>query len=255
MFQKYGLIRIVGIVSLIFTGAVALVAGSQLSTIADAPLDDELVHQAKTDLERLDRRILEQNAAWTIESVAVDNRQAVGVRYDPTQAETILAYRESVRTHGADAFTDSRSEIPVLVTFTHPIDFAYFRAIVEDSGASVISYQIRALQSDGRRGTIGGAPTVDGKLLNPVKVDNLVDHQQQKREVQIDVQGVFEAEMVVDAEAYHMLTVNSDIFLVDVMRAVAVTAASNAGIQQINMANVELIAPYWYMEDLKMIDQ
>lgn len=192
---------------------------------------------------------LKDAGTWRLLHTSTGESRGTSVQYDVRDRQALLNYAESVRREGPTAF-ENHADVPALVTFNHPIPAERFLEMVSLAGASVKSYRIRTIQSDGRRGTIGGAPELDGRILDPSHVARMVDNQHQKRDVTMTVAGVIDAEVVVNPRSYEALTRNrSEVFLVDTMRGVAARELAQRGILDIPMAAIGLTAPYWSMED------
>lgn len=64
------------------------------------------------------------------------------------------------------------------------------------------------------------------------------------------IAGVVSAEVIVSEVAYEALGRNGgEVFLVDIMRAIAHRELTRKGINDVRMETITLQAPYWQMED------
>lgn len=243
-----GLIVAIGVVSGMVLAGQGLLADT-------SPVDaSQVAHDEQSGLlgdEVIFETIVDEDN-WTLTAVRVGEQTAVGVGFDVTSVEGIQAYVEVVNNIGMDAFSEVDA-VPALVTFARPVPFDEFVLLMEASGAEVVSYQIRVIQSDGYRATIGGSPDPDGTILNPHTATSLVENQKRSGRT-ADVPGVFEAEVVVDSDAYQTLTLSDTVFLVDVMRAVGAAVARDQGMLVVEMQDVDLLRPYWHMEDLGIVE-
>ncbi|HET7036761.1 MAG TPA: hypothetical protein VFI42_13835, partial [Thermomicrobiaceae bacterium] len=179
--------------------------------------------------------------AWQLMYVTYDGQPAAGVEYDARSRDGILAYRDAVRQLGARAF-DHHDQVPALLTLTHPLSTEAFAALIHDAGATVKSYRYRTMDASGTRGTMGFPAGPNGEIGAP---DDPTDKSGQP----YNVHGVIDADIVVDADSYARLSQSPDVFLVDVMRAVADDTLREQGLTAPALDDISLTAPYWFMED------
>ena len=183
--------------------------------------------------------------AWKLIYATYDGQPAAEVQYDARTREGILAYRDAVRQLGANAFAH-HDQVPALVTFNHPLSTEEFAALIHDSGATAKSYRYRTVDASGVRGTMGFAPGQNGEISGP-------DNPTATSGAPYNVHGVFDAEVVIDADAYARLSQDANVFLTDVMRAVADDTLRQQGLAAPSLDDISLTAPYWTMEDTGLV--
>jgi hypothetical protein len=159
-----------------------------------------------------------------------------------------------------ELIASGKTEIPVAVTFNHPLRSDEFEDIISRAGMAVVLYQFRALQDDGTRWTIGGAPE-DGQLLAQDSLDAMMENIHSGGERKVKLLGVFYAEGVVTADAAVKLLDDERVFAVDVTGAVApermrIRAEEEFGYDFEKKQPKIVIQPaglYWAMEDMGLV--
>lgn len=189
------------------------------------PADDDLVVDA---------------GAWQLVVARGESRSVAAVIYGET-IDAAIMYANAVRQIG-DAPFASHETIPVLVTFMHPIAPEHFAALMIDSGARVRTYRIRT-RDDGAAGTMQLEAGADG-VMRPLPDGGWVSKDGMPRHVV----GVFDAEVLIDVNAYHVLAGNPNVFLIDVMRAVATDTLTERGIDEFAMDSIVINPPFWLLE-------
>lgn len=230
---------------------------------------------------RVTRETAHQGGAWRV-GIATheDGRKAVAVDYDLEDAKSVRAYAEAVRAIGAGAFM-GQERIPALLVFDRPVSVERFTSLMGAANASVRSYQIRTKGARGQRGTVAGVPVPGGPPVTggprnvatptlppgsgprnvatptPRPAGTLIDEEGLARLVArqsatagevVHVQGVIEAEIVIDVNGYAALAGQPEVFLVDVMRAVAQRYALAQGVR-VPPEAVQLQSPYYFLEE------
>jgi len=190
---------------------------------------------------------------WRLSVVTGESSKGAGVTFNVQDPAALAAYAAAVGQIGPSVF-DGQSEVLVLVTFRYPLSIERFTDLMRASAVSVKSYRIRTFESDGRRGTVGGAPEPDGTILSSQHLSSIVQREQIKSGLAtITVAGVIDAEVVLNREGYDSLARNgTDVFLVDVMRGVAARELAKAGEHHVPMDEITLQPIYWFMEDFGM---
>lgn len=203
---------------------------------------------APSDVPRIELEIVEDGGAWQVVVYRVEEQTAVGVQYPILSAEGTQAYIDSVRLLGPEAF-DYQPAIPVIVTLTRPMGLDRFLELMAEAGATGRQYQFRYVLPDGTAGNIFGAPEPDGTLLDPAHVQAFVDGIAAARGVPVILQGAISADIVIDRAGYDTLVALPDeVYLVDVMRAIAHRAATAAGVHDVPMDSIMLRSQYDYLE-------
>ena len=111
-------------------------------------------------------------------------------------------------------------------------------------------FNIRTVEPDGRRGTLGGAPEPDGTILDADHAAAMTGQKSKDLGGEVRMEGVVDAEIIVDRAAYDELSSQAnDVFLVDIMRAVAVDHLPSEVSGQVSMSAVHLEPLYWHLED------
>ena len=199
-------------------------------------------------------QVIKDGGAWRIEHTltlehvlgVTRNVAGVQVQFDINRKAGILAYRDAVRKEAPAAFT-SMTTIPALITFAKPMTAERFVVVMMAAGTEVKSFQIRIQAGPGQVGFITGAP--DGvRKLDPTQVERYMANLPGYR---IDaLMGVIATEALVAQEGYDILAQNTqEVFLVDVMRAVAHSELIRIGIIDMPMERIQVTTPYWRMED------
>jgi len=192
---------------------------------------------------------LMRGSGWSVKTEVLGDQVAAGVSFSTYERSALLDYAERVRGAGAHVF-DRHDTVPALVTFRHPISLETFPELMERAGASVVSFRIRTVEPDGRRGTLGGAPEPDGTVLDVEHVATFTERQEQSKGGPLKVLGVIDAEVLVDRAAFDRLTSNvDDVFLVDIMRAVVYDHLPDTAKDRVPMRDVRLEPLYWHLED------
>lgn len=200
----------------------------------------------------MNHTLLVQGKHWSLKTEEVENHVAAGLYLDSHDQATLEDYAQAVQRYKAAAFA-THNTIPALVTFRHPIAPESFPKLMTAAGATVESFTIRTIEPDGRRGTMGGAPEPDGTILDVNHVAALSDLQAKNLGAPVQVAGVIDAEVIVDRAAFEQLSAQTnDVFLVDIMRAVAFDHLPAAMKDRVSMKSVYLKPIYWYLEDNQM---
>ena len=240
MLNRYGRWFQVGGITAVMLGILSAVffAATQVSADPQIPRPQVIKDVGAWKVEHL--RVVEQ-------ANGVSRNAAAGmVHFDTGSKASIIAYRDAVQKEGQAAFAKT-STVPALITFAKPLTTDRFVELMTASGIQVKSFQIRTLTATGQRAVISGAP--DEKLmLDPSHVARfLTGGPSQRNDV---LQGVIVAEGLVNRANYDTLSKNvQEVFLVDIMRAIAHAELVKAGITDLPMDRIYVTSPYWQMED------
>jgi hypothetical protein len=195
---------------------------------------------------------LQQGPGWTIRTEEFDGNVAAGVIFSSYSRESLLSYADAARSNTEATFSQHET-VPALVTFRRPVPIDEFAGLIEPSGATVISYQIRTIEPDGRRGTLGGAPEPNGVVLDLDHVADFAARQESKGASPLRILGVIDAEVVVDRQSYDALSKLDAVFLVDLTRATVVDSLSMDLREKIAISDVRLEPLYWHLEDTGLV--
>ncbi|MES4787719.1 MAG: hypothetical protein C4294_20070 [Nitrospiraceae bacterium] len=210
-------------------------------------------NQATAAPEEPSIQIIKDAGAWRIVVVRTQGSLSAGVTYNLQRREDITSYVEAVQMFGPKAFKGQET-IPALVTFRRPLTFERFLELINTSGAKVQSYRIRTVLTDGTRGTLGGVPEPDGTIVDRGHIQRLLDMSKKRSGQVATVAGVVDAELLISRSAYERLNQNtSDVYLIDLMRAIAYQELVTAGIRNASMANVTVQGPYWFIEEFGLV--
>lgn len=191
---------------------------------------------------------LAHGEGWTLRTEEFEGNVAAGIVFSSYDRESLLAYADAARAN-VDAAFAQHEIVPALLTFQRPIPVEEFPNLIDRPGATTISYHIRTIEPDGRRGTIGGAPEPDGTLLDMDHLTDFTLRQEAKGASPLRVLGVIDVEVAVDRSAYEALSKLDDVFLVDLTRAVVVDLLPAQFRQQVPISEVHLEPLYWHLED------
>lgn len=149
---------------------------------------------------------------------APDGSIRVQVNYDRASVADLYRYVETNRALARQLATDGQAELAVTVSFRRPLTIAEFQTWAARAPPQIREYQIRLRDAQGRRWTLGGAPS-GGTLISPTDLQRHLIHLASRGAT--DVQGVIVAEGTVAASVYDRLAADPDVFLADVTRSAA----------------------------------
>lgn len=156
---------------------------------------------------------------WGYTAIAApDGSIRVQVNYDRASVADLYRYVETNRALARQLATDGQAELAVTVSFRRPLTIAEFQTWAAHAPLQIREYQIRLRDAQGRRWTLGGAPS-GGILISPTDLQRHLIYLASRGAT--DVQGVIVAEGTVAASVYDRLAADPDVFLADVTRSAA----------------------------------
>src|SRR5690606_32710807 len=96
---------------------------------------------------------------------------------------------------------------------------------------------------DGTRATMGSPASADGTLPIPSGLQQRI----------VSGEGVIDVEAIIDRAAWEALNAHPDVYLVDVMRAIAADLLAEHGIEGVAIHDIGLNPLFWLMEDYGIV--
>lgn len=140
------------------------------------------------------------------------------VEYDHATVADLKRYVQTNRALAHQLAASGLQILDVTVSFHRPLSIDEFRAWATDTTVVVERFQLRVVGANGRRWTLGGAPS-DGQLVSATALRRNLDRLAARGAS--DVRGFIVAEGSVAASAYDSLADHPAVFLADVTRSAA----------------------------------
>jgi len=181
-----------------------------------------------------------------------DGSQEVEVDISPTKNSPTLQDLNSYRNEMPNQFTILKNKgydkIPVAITMRQPISGEEFKTFVTENGLSVEGYEIRVIDENGMRGTMGARP-IGTDLYPQERIKEFLGNSK-------NIKGIYmiKGTMPVKQEIFDKLQNDQRVFVVDVSQKVVEDQIQNSPEfkQLTGPKHMDIHLPniYWSLEDL-----
>jgi hypothetical protein len=174
------------------------------------------------------------------------------IEYDRATPADLHKYAATNRALARELTNKGHSTLWVTVSFRRPLSVPEFQAWANSVALRVDDFQLRLLGPDGRRWTLGGAPS-GGELIRAADLQRTLDRLAAKGVT--NLQGVIVAEGQIAAASYERLATDPAVFLADVTPSAA-AAHIAATVPTVDQARLSVVvAPVFAaLEDLGLVN-
>jgi hypothetical protein len=193
------------------------------------------------------------NWHYTARADQQEGRIDTRVQYAHTSAADIQEFSLAQQQLGAELLEADVPSINATIVFRRPLSEREFVEFVAKYNLAEISlYTIRAVDDQGQRITINGAPQHGELVPQDLLAMVLKDVNQRAKNT---FRGWVDVQATIQSDMYSKLASDKDVYLVDVTRSVITETFKNDRAARNLPVQVSMHPLYWALEDLKLVDR